>query len=110
MSSVIIGLLCVALVDFITNIAFFIIEVCLAVQCYMPTDVLRGLLDVSKEPFLQYMPYVNYFVPLDYAVLLFGAFIDTYAFYICFKYFKKILSSILGNGKSPLGVLTSLLS
>lgn len=110
MSSVIIGLLCVALVDFITNVAFFIIEVCLAVQAYMPTDVLRGVLDVAKEPFMTYMPYINYFIPLDFAVLLFGAFIDVYAFYICFKYFKKILSSILGNGKSPLGVITSLLS
>ena len=75
----------------------------------LPTDPLKGLLDVNTELFVAYLPYINWFVPLDYAVLLFGSFVQAYGLYITYKYFKKIISSILGSPKSVLGSLSQIL-
>ena len=42
----------------------------------MPTDVFGGLLNVNTEIFTAWLPQINWFVPLNYAVTLFGAFVD----------------------------------
>ena len=94
----IIALLVGLMISFIANTFYFV-----------PTDPLKGLLDVNTELFVAYLPYINWFVPLDYAVLLFGSFVQAYGLYITYKYFKKILSSILGSPKSVLGSLSQIL-
>ena len=55
------------------------------------------------------MPYVNWFVPIDYAVLLVGTFVDVYAIYIMYKYFRKILASLFDNISNPLKIVSSLM-
>lgn len=106
--SKIVSILCFFLTDFVTNILGFLVDFVLIAKNFLPTDPFSGVLDISKEPFIEYMPYVNWFVPLDYAVTLFGAFLNAYGLYICFKYFKKIMSSVLGNSKNPLSMVGNL--
>lgn len=108
-SSVLVGLVVAAIVNFLTNIALTVIQIGLAVQVYMPTDVFYGLFDVVNEPLYEYMPYVNWFIPLDFAVLLIGTYVDVYATYIVYKYFKKVIASVFGNASSPLGIIVNLL-
>ena len=79
----------------IFSVFSFIIQVVLIVQNFLPTDPFGGLLDIAKEPFFAYMPYVNYFVPVGFCVALVSAFVSAYATYVIFKYFKKIISSVL---------------
>lgn len=54
------------------------------------------------------MPYVNYFVPVGFCVTLVSAFVSAYATYVIFKYFKKIISSVLGS-KSILVILSNII-
>lgn len=97
------------LISFISKSLFFVIDVIQININLLPTDPLKGLLDINSELFTAYLPYINWFVPLDYAVLLFGAFVNAYGTYISYKYVKKIVSSILGSPKSILGSLSLLL-
>ena len=64
MSTTVIVLLCSILANIIFSVFSFIIQVVLIVQNFLPTDPFGGLLDIAKEPFFAYMPYVNYFVPV----------------------------------------------
>ena len=75
----------------------------------MPTDVFKGLLDVNSEIFMAWIPQINWFVPLDYSVTLFGAFVDAYAGYIIYVYARRILKSIVSGG-GFLKILTDFLS
>ncbi|HBD65651.1 MAG TPA: hypothetical protein DC028_01305 [Eubacterium sp.] len=108
-ASALIGLLVAALISFLTNITLTVIQIGLAVQAFLPTDVFYGLFDVVNEPLYQYLPYVNWFVPLDYAVLLIGTWVDVYATYIMYTYFRKILSSLFGNVSNPIKIISNLL-
>lgn len=108
-ASALIGLLVAGLISFLTNLTLTIIQIGLAVQAFLPTDVFYGIFDVVNEPLYSFMPYVNWFVPIDYAVLLVGAFVDAYANYIMYKYFRKILSSLFGNISNPLGIVSALM-
>ncbi len=108
-ASALIGLLVAGLISFLTNLTLTIIQIGLAVQAFLPTDVFYGIFDVVNEPFYKYMPYVNWFVPIDYAVLLVGTFVDVYATYIMYKYFRKILASLFGNISNPLGIVSALM-
>lgn len=93
-----IALICSLIGNVITGVGGLIIDLILMYKSFMPTDTVGGLLDIAKEPFVQYLPYVNWFIPLDYAVSLVSAFLDAYAMYIVWKYFKKVISSLLGSG------------
>ena len=84
MSAAITALLVSLLINFLINVFGGIIEFMLITQTLMPTDVFSGLLDVNSEIFTAWLPQINWFVPLDYAVTLFGAFIDAYASYIIY--------------------------
>lgn len=75
----------------------------------MPTDVFGGLLNVNTEIFTAWLPQINWFVPLDYAVTLFGAFVDAYAGYIIYLYVLRIIRSVLSGG-GFLKILTAFLS
>lgn len=108
MSTTVIVLLCSVLVNIIFSVFSFIIQVVLIVQNFLPTDPFCGLLDIAKEPFFAYMPYVNYFVPVGFCVALVSAFVSAYATYVIFKYFKKIISSVLGS-KSILVILSNII-
>lgn len=108
MSTTVIILLCSILVNIIFSVFSFIIQVVLIVQNFLPTDPFGGLLDIAKEPFFAYMPYVNYFVPVGFCVTLVSAFVSAYATYVIFKYFKKIISSVLGS-KSILVILSNII-
>lgn len=108
MSTTVIVLLCSILVNIIFSVFSFIIQVVLIVQNFLPTDPFGGLLDIAKEPFFAYMPYVNYFVPVGFCVALVSAFVSAYATYVIFKYFKKIISSVLGS-KSILVILSNII-
>lgn len=108
MSTTVIVLLCSILVNIIYSVFSFIIQVVLIVQNFLPTDPFGGLLDIAKEPFFAYMPYVNYFVPVGFCVALVSAFVSAYATYVIFKYFKKIISSVLGS-KSILVILSNII-
>ncbi len=98
MSGALIALLCSILINFLANVFSVVIEFILITQAMMPTDVFKGVLDIDTELFTQWLPYVNWFVPLDYAVLLFGTFLDAYASLIIFLYFKRIIRSIFSGG------------
>lgn len=98
MTAAITALLVSILINFLLNVFGGIIEFILIIQTMMPTDVFNGVLDVSSEIFTAWLPWINWFVPLDYAVVLFGVFVDAYASYIIFIYVKKILSSVLSGG------------
>lgn len=98
MSTVITGILCSVIVNFVVNLFGAVIEFILITQALMPTDVFKGLLDVNTEIFMAWIPQVNWFVPLDYAVTLFGAFIDAYAGYIIYIYVRKIIKCVLSGG------------
>lgn len=108
-ASALIGLLVAALMSFLTNLTLTIIQIGLAVQSFLPTDVFYGVFDVVNEPLYQFMPYVNWFVPIDYAVLLVGTFVDVYATYIMYMYFRKILSSVFDNISNPLKIVSALM-
>lgn len=108
-SSVLIGLVVAAIINFITNLAFTVIQIGLAIQVFLPTDVFYGIFDVVNEPLYNFMPYVNWFIPLDFAVFLIGTYVDVYATYIIYKYFKKVIASLFGNTSNPLGMITDLL-
>lgn len=108
MSTTVIVLLCSILANIIFSVFSFIIQVVLIVQNFLPTDPFGGLLDIAKEPFFAYMPYVNYFVPVGFCVALVSAFVSAYATYVIFKYFKKIISSVLGS-KSILVILSNII-
>ncbi len=108
MSATVIVLLCSILANIIFSVFSFIIQVVLIVQNFLPTDPFGGLLDIAKEPFFAYMPYVNYFVPVGFCVTLVSAFVSAYATYVIFKYFKKIISSVLGS-KSILVILSNII-
>ena len=108
MSTTVIVLLCSILAIIIFSVFSFIIQVVLIVQNFLPTDPFGGLLDITKEPFFAYMPYVNYFVPVGFCVALVSAFVSAYASYVIFKYFKKIISSVLGS-KSILVILSNII-
>lgn len=97
-TAVVIGLICSLIGNVITGVGGLIIDLILMYKSFMPTDTVGGLLDIAKEPFVDYLPYVNWFIPLDYAVSLASAFLDAYAMYIVWKYFKKIISALLGSG------------
>lgn len=108
-ASALIGLLVAGLISFLTNLTLTIIQIGLAVQAFLPTDVFYGIFDVVNEPLYSFMPYVNWFVPIDYAVLLVGTFVDVYATYIMYKYFRKILASLFDNISNPLKIVSSLM-
>lgn len=108
MSTAVIVLLCSLLANIIFTVFSFIIQVVLIVQNYLPTDPFGGLLDIAREPFFAYMPYVNYFVPVGFCVALVSAFVSAYGSYVIFKYFKKIISSVLGS-KSILVILSNVI-
>lgn len=108
-ASALIGLLVAALISFLTNLTLTIIQIGLAVQTFLPTDVFYGIFDVVNEPLYKYMPYVNWFVPIDFAVLLVGTFVDVYATYIMYTYFRKILSSVFDNISNPLKIVSALM-
>lgn len=94
--------------NFILNIGSFGIDLILAFISFMPTDPFTGLLDVASEPFYQFMPYVNWFIPINYFVILIGSVLDAYALMIVFKYLKKIISSLLkssGNISKIIGYM-----
>ena len=97
MGAVAISIICTILINFISGAFTFVIDFILISESFMPTDVFNGLLDIDKEIFTAWLPYINWFIPLDYAVTLFGVFIDAYGTYIVWKYLKKIISSLLGN-------------
>ena len=80
-------IVCSALTDLIANLLTFFVDVILIAYNLLPTDPVSGLLNVSKEPFVNYLPYINWFIPLDYAVTLTGAVLDAYGLYICWKYY-----------------------
>lgn len=107
--SAVIALFAGLMISFISNTFYFIIEIILITENLLPTDPLTGLLNVDTELFVAWLPYINWFVPLDYAVLLFGSFVQAYGLWITYKYFKKILSSILGSPKSVIGALSNIL-
>lgn len=98
MSAAITALLVSLLINFLINVFGGIIEFILITQTLIPTDVFSGLLDVNSEIFTAWLPQINWFVPLDYAVTLFGAFVDAYASYIIYLYVKRILTSIFSGG------------
>lgn len=97
-TAVVIGLICSLISNVIVGVGGLIIDLILMYKSFMPTDPLGGLLDIAKEPFVDYLPYINWFIPLDYAVSLASAFLDAYAMYIVWKYFRKVLSALLGSG------------
>ena len=101
--------MCSVLVNFLINFFGGIIEFMLITQNLMPTDVFKGLLDVNSEIFMAWIPQINWFVPLDYAVTLLGAFVDAYAGYIIYVYARRILKSIVSGG-GFLKILTVFLS
>ena len=68
----IIALLVGLMISFIANTFYFVIEIILITENLLPTDPLKGLLDVNTELFVTYLPYINWFVPLDYAVFAIG--------------------------------------
>ena len=70
--------------------------VVIALICALIGNVITGVGGLIID--LIYLPYVNWFIPLDYAVSLASAFLDAYAMYIVWKYFKKVISSLLGSG------------
>lgn len=82
-------IVCSALTDLIANLLTFFVDVVLIAYNLLPTDPVSGLLNVSKEPFVNYLPYINWFIPFDYVITLTGAVLDAYGLYICWKYFKK---------------------
>lgn len=87
------------LISFLYEVFFFVMDFYMAVLTLMPTDPFNGVLDVSSEPFTEYLPWINWFVPLDYAVTLMGVFLDVYALYIIYKYTSQIIKNVLdGNG------------
>lgn len=102
-------IVCSALTDLIANLLTFFVDVILIAYNLLPTDPVSGLLNVSKEPFVNYLPYINWFIPLDYVVTLTGAVLDAYGLYICWKYFKKILYAILAYRKNLIGMLAYLM-
>lgn len=108
MKTTVIILICSVLANIIFSVFAFIIQVILIVQNLLPTDPFCGVLDVAKEPIFSYMPYVNWFVPVSFCVTLVSAFVSAYAAYVIFKYFKKIVSSVLGN-KSILKIIAEIL-
>lgn len=108
MKTTVIVLICSVLANIIFSVFAFIIQVILIVQNLLPTDPFCGVLDVAKEPIFSYMPYVNWFVPVSFCVTLVSAFVSAYAAYVIFKYFKKIVSSVLGN-KSILKIIAEIL-
>lgn len=108
MKTTVIVLICSVLANIIFSVFAFIIQVILIVQNLLPTDPFCGVLDVAKEPIFSYMPYVNWFVPVNFCVTLVSAFVSAYATYVIFKYFKKIVSSVLGN-KSILKIIAEIL-
>lgn len=73
-TAVVIALICSLIGNVITGVGGLIIDLILMYKSFMPTDTVGGLLDIAKEPFVQYLPYVNWFIPLDYAVSLASAF------------------------------------
>lgn len=108
MKTTVIVLICSVLANIIFSVFAFIIQVILIVQNFLPTDPFQGILDISKEPIFDYMSYVNWFVPVNFCVTLVSAFVSAYATYVIFKYFKKIISSVLGN-KSILMIISEIL-
>lgn len=98
MTAAITAIIVSLLINFVVNFFGSIIEFMLITQSLMPTDVFKGLLDINTEIFTAWLPQINWFVPLDYAVALFGAFIDAYASYIIYIYIKRIISSVIGGG------------
>ena len=108
MKTTVIILICSVLADVIFSVFAFLIQVILIVQNFLPTDPFSGVLDIAKEPIFAYMPYVNWFVPVNFCVTLVSAFVSAYATYVVFKYFKKIISSVLGN-KSILAIMSEIL-
>lgn len=103
------AVICYVVGNFIKAVFTVIIDFILLSLSYMPTDPFDGILDLSNEVFVSYLPYINWVVPLDFAVTLFGAFIDAYALYIIWKYVKRVLSAVLENYKSGAKLLASLL-
>ena len=103
-----IAVACYVVGNFIKAVFTVIIDFILLSLTYMPTDPLSGILDISNEVFVKYLPYINWVVPLDFAVSLFGAFIDAYAIYIIYKYVKRVLSAVLENYKSGAKLLAAL--
>lgn len=106
MGNAVLSFLCSLVIKFISGSLSVLIDFFLISEALLPTDVFNGILDFNSEIFTAYLPYINWFIPLDYAVLLFGTFLDAYATYIIWKYFKKIISSLFGNS----GSLTKILS
>lgn len=99
--------LCALLIKFVGGMFTVLIDFFLISEALLPTDVFEGILDFNSEIFTAYLPYINWFIPLDYAVLLFGTFLDAYATYIIWKYFKKIIASVFGNSGSITKILSS---
>lgn len=87
-----------ALVEFLQNALFFVTDFIVMSLTLMPTDPFSGVLDVSAEAFVQYLPWINWFVPLDYAVILFGTYLDVYALYIIYGYTKQIIQAVIDGG------------
>lgn len=102
-------IVCSALADLMANLLSFFVDVILISYNLLPTDPISGLLDIGKEPFVAFLPYINWFIPLDYAVTLVGAILDAYGLYVCWKYLKKILYSVLAYRKNLIGMLAYLI-
>lgn len=51
------------MISFIANTFYFVIEIILITENLLPTDPLKGLLDVNTELFVTYLPYINCFIP-----------------------------------------------
>lgn len=107
MPAALVGFIVSLLADFVDNLLYSVIEFILMFQMLLPTDPFNGILDYSNELFMQWLPYINWFVPLDYAVLLFGSFLTAYSSYIIFLYLKKVTSSLFSGG-SGLKLLSDL--
>ena len=75
-------IVCSALTDLIANLLTFFVDVVLIAYNLLPTDPVSGLLNVSKEPFVNYLPYINWFIPFDYVITLTGAVLDAYGLYM----------------------------
>ena len=58
----IIALLAGLMISFIANTFYFVIEIILITENLLPTDPLKGLLDVNTELFVAYLPYINCFM------------------------------------------------
>ena len=61
-TAVVIGLICSLISNVIVGVGGLIVDLILMYKSFMPTDPVGGLLDIAKEPFVDYLPYINCFM------------------------------------------------